>query len=67
MKFLESLADFFNVDLNYLLGKTNKTTKTILDSKSQGIQIPVLGTVPAGIPISAIEDIINYEEIPKSW
>ena len=64
---LESLADFFNVDLNYLLGKTNKTTKIILDSKSQGIQIPVLGTVPAGIPISAIEDIINYEETPKSW
>lgn len=31
---LESLADFFNVDLNYLLGKTNKTTKIILDSKS---------------------------------
>ena len=65
---LESLADFFNVDLNYLLGKTNKTTKIILDSESsKGIQIPVLGTVPAGIPMSAIEDIIDYEEIPKSW
>ena len=65
---LESLADFFNVDLNYLLGKTNKTTKIILDSESsKGIQIPVLGTVPAGIPITAVEDIIDYEEIPKSW
>lgn len=65
---LESLADFFNVDLNYLLGKTNKTTKIILDSKfSKGIKIPVLGTVPAGIPITAVEDIIDYEEIPKSW
>lgn len=65
---LESLADFFNVDLNYLLGKTNKTTKIILDSESsKGIKIPVLGTVPAGIPITAVEDIIDYEEIPKSW
>ena len=65
---LESLADFFNVDLNYLLSKTNKTTKIILDSKfSKGIKIPVLGTVPAGIPITAVEDIIDYEEIPKSW
>ena len=65
---LESLADFFNVDLNYLLGKTNKTTKIILDSKfSKGIKIPVLWTVPAGIPITAVEDIIDYEEIPKSW
>ena len=65
---LESLADFFNVDLNYLLGKTNKTTKIILDSESsKGIKIPVLGTVPAGIPITAVEDILDYEEIPKSW
>lgn len=65
---LESLADFFNVDLNYLLGKTNKTTKIILDSESsKGIKIPVLGTVAAGIPISAVEDILDYEEIPQSW
>ena len=65
---LESLADFFNVDLNYLLGKTNKTTKIILHSESsKGIKIPVLGTVPAGIPVTAVEDILDYEEIPKSW
>ena len=34
---------------------------------SQGIQIPVLGTVTAGIPISAVENILDYEEIPQSW
>lgn len=28
-----------------------------------GFRIPVLGTVPAGIPIEAIEDILDYEEI----
>ncbi len=33
----------------------------------QGLQIPVLGTVAAGIPISAVEDILDYEEIPQSW
>lgn len=27
------------------------------------IRIPVLGSVPAGVPIEAIEDIIDYEEI----
>lgn len=63
---LEVLADFFNVDMNYLLGKTDKTTKLIID-KPQGLQIPVLGTVAAGIPISAVEDILDYEEIPQSW
>ena len=30
---------------------------------SSGIQIPVLGKVAAGIPISAITDILDYEEI----
>ena len=66
---LEQLADFFNVDLNYLLGKTDKTTKLIFDTENQnqGIKVPVLGAVPAGIPITAIEDIIDYEEIPQSW
>lgn len=34
---------------------------------SQGLQIPVLGTVVAGIPISAVEDILDYEEVPQSW
>ena len=66
---LESLADFFNVDLNYLLGKSNKTTKLMLENEQppQGLQIPVLGTVAAGIPISAVEDILDYEEVPQSW
>lgn len=66
---LESLADFFNVDLNYLLGKSDKTTKLIIEDeqKPQGLKIPVLGTVAAGIPISAVEDILDYEEVPQSW
>lgn len=35
-----------------------------LDQSKKGVQIPVLGTVAAGIPISAHEDILDYEEIP---
>ena len=66
---LESLADFFNVDLNYLLGKSDKTTKLMIEDSQppQGLQIPVLGNVAAGIPISAVEDILDYEEVPQSW
>lgn len=30
------------------------------------LRIPVLGSVPAGIPLEAIEDIIDWEEIPQS-
>lgn len=31
----------------------------------KAIRIPVLGNVAAGIPIEAIEDIIDYEEISE--
>ena len=33
------------------------------ESKIKPATIPVLGSVPAGIPIEAIQDIIDYEEI----
>lgn len=35
-----------------------------LDQSKRGVKIPVLGTVAAGIPISAHEYILDYEEIP---
>ena len=41
-----------------------------LESKIEipvGIRIPVLGTIPAGIPLEAIEDILDWEEIPAAW
>lgn len=31
------------------------------------IKIPVLGVIPAGVPIEAIEEVLDYEEIPKDW
>ena len=34
------------------------------DLSHSAVRIPVLGDVAAGIPIEAIEDIIDYEEIP---
>lgn len=34
--------------------------------KKKGVQIPVLGEIAAGIPLDAIEEVIDYEEIPAS-
>lgn len=56
---IEDFARALHTTSHILLGVEPETQK--------GIKIPVLGTVPAGIPMSAIEDIIDYEEIPKSW
>ena len=30
-------------------------------------RIPVLGEIPAGIPIEAVEEILDWEEIPPEW
>ena len=58
---VEKIAKFLNVSIDYLTGWEYEPQPT------QGLQIPVLGTVAAGIPISAVEDILDYEEIPSSW
>lgn len=36
-------------------------------ASAQAIRIPVLGSIPAGIPLEAVEDIIDWEEIPADW
>ncbi|MCI5543683.1 MAG: helix-turn-helix domain-containing protein [Mollicutes bacterium] len=37
-----------------------------IETTTKTIKIPVLGKVPAGVPIEAIQDILGYEEIPAS-
>lgn len=56
---LARLAELFDVTTDYLIGKTDTQSE-------KPIKIPVLGSVPAGIPIEAIEDIIDWEELPQS-
>lgn len=51
------IAEFFSVEVDDLLYG---------DGSAKGVRIPVLGSVPAGIPMEAIEDIVDYEEIPVS-
>lgn len=61
---LNKIGDFASVlhtTPDYLLGIDYEPPKP------QGLKIPVLGTVAAGIPISAVEDILDYEEVPQSW
>ncbi len=55
---LKKIADYFNVSVDYLLGREAQKSK-------KGVLIPVLGRVVAGIPIDAIEEILDYEEITQ--
>lgn len=56
---LNKIADFFKVSLDFLMERGDASIKP------SGIKIPVLGAIPAGIPIDAIEDVIDYEEITE--
>ena len=59
---LEKISDYFGVNMNTLLGRENAP---VSQNISSGIKIPVLGKVAAGVPITAVENILDYEEIPS--
>ena len=64
---IQKLADYFNVPKSYFLIEEQPQSKdTPTPPRKKGVKIPVLGTVAAGVPIEAIENIIDYEEIPES-
>lgn len=50
------LADYFGVSIDYLLCREKA-------GSAQGVMIPVLGLIRAGIPIEAAENILDYVEI----
>lgn len=63
-------------NLNALIAALNVTPEEILfdwedmpdlEPTALGRRIPVYGRVAAGIPIEAVENIVDYEEIPASW
>lgn len=59
---LKKMSAYFGVSIDYLLG--NPPAKSSVQKPiGRGIRIPVLGRVVAGIPIEAIEEILDYEEI----
>ena len=55
------LSKALGVPVDYLIGNSPSP------QKEKGAKIPVYGNVAAGIPIEAITDIEDYEEIPEHW
>lgn len=58
---LKKMSAYFGVSIDYLLG--NSPAKLSAQKLGRGVRIPVLGRVVAGIPIEAVEEILDYEEI----
>ena len=60
---IKKISSIFNVTPNDMLGVFH----VVQEQKRSAIRIPVLGKIPAGVPIDAIEDIIDFEEVPAHW
>lgn len=57
---LTNLAELYRTTVDYLLGIDHAKV-------SHSCRVPVLGSIPAGIPMDAIEDIVGWEDIPSLW
>ena len=55
---IQRMSEVLNCSASYLMG---------LDGSTQARRIPVYGKVAAGVPIEAVENIIDWEEIPERW
>lgn len=58
------MAKALHVSPGWLMGYDNPPTSPT--PRARGIRIPVLGRVAAGIPITAVTDVEDWEEIPES-
>lgn len=59
VEILMKIADYYNVSVDYLLGRDR--------ADAENHRIPVLGNVAAGLPLSAIQDVEGWEEIPSTF
>ena len=56
---IEVLAEIYNTTPAYLMGWDEPNQKNL----TQGVKVPVLGRVVAGIPLEAVTEILDYEEL----
>ena len=68
---LESIADFFNVDMDYLTGRSDvRVRNSVFPSNILPLPrmdtVPLLGTIACGIPKLAEENIESYMRLPAA-
>lgn len=70
---MEAIADHYNVDMDYLYGRSDIPNKYKYQlnnlAHAAAVRIPVYGSIPAGIPLEAIQELDpeDWEEIPANW
>lgn len=61
---VKNISKGLNMPLQELLNIIDDEQEFIVN-QNKSIRIPVLGSIPAGIPIELIEDILDYEDISE--
>lgn len=75
---MEAIADIFNVDMDYLMGRTQVERKHPISPPRKKIpsgfqplpemmQVPLIGTIACGTPILAEQNIKSYIGVPAAW
>ena len=59
----KKICSYFDVSFDWLMGITASRTTIHTKRTGRGVPIPVLGRVVAGVPIDAVQEILDYEEI----
>ena len=77
---MEAIADLFNVDMNYLYGRTDvKIADPIVPEPKKPaipkgfspmpemVQVPLIGSIACGTPITAEQNVKSYIGVPAAW
>lgn len=70
LQYTKPICEHFGIDLNKFIDESNDVYKPELPSNAipfrPTYKAPIIGSIPAGYPVLAIEDIEGYADIPYS-
>jgi repressor LexA len=72
LEMMESISDYFNVDMDYLYGRSTTKCRDPLSAPNlsplpETEKLPLLGRIACGEPLLAIENVEDYVAVPSQF